>query len=352
MKTILIIEDNAEVRENTAEMLELASYRVLTASNGKEGVDLALRELPDLIICDIMMPVLDGYGVLHMLGRNPQTATIPFIFLTAKTDKADMRKGMELGADDYLTKPFTEIELLKAVETRLNKAELLKSTVGNDRQRLTQFLDDASRLRGDKLVTSDREVRDYKKRQIIYTAGQRPHYLYYLNKGAVKLYKQNEDGKEFITHVLTPGEFFGVLALLEDKPYEESAEALEDVEVLLIPRQEFQQLIYGDASVSRMFIHLLASKLADKEEELLRLAYNSVRKRVADALLLIYDRYRKAGQEQPALSIARDDLAHIAGTATESLIRTLSDFKSEKLIEIKDNRILIVNEKKLRNMVN
>src|SRR5690349_3150357 len=101
MKTILIIEDNKDVRENTAEILEMASYKVLQAENGKVGVDVAQNVKPDLIICDIMMPVLDGYGVIHLLNKNPETASIPFIFLTAKSERSDVRKGMEMGADDY-----------------------------------------------------------------------------------------------------------------------------------------------------------------------------------------------------------------------------------------------------------
>ena len=109
--TLLIIEDNEDIRESTAEILELAGYTVLKAENGKKGVELAQAHLPDLILCDIMMPELDGYGVLYLLNKNPETATIPFIFLTAKTERVDMRKGMEMGADDYLTKPFDEIEL-------------------------------------------------------------------------------------------------------------------------------------------------------------------------------------------------------------------------------------------------
>ena len=100
MKKILLIEDNVDVRENTAEILTLANYHVSTAQNGKEGVELAQQQNPDLIICDIMMPVLDGYGVLHMLSKNPETATIPFIFLTAKAERSELRKGMEMGADD------------------------------------------------------------------------------------------------------------------------------------------------------------------------------------------------------------------------------------------------------------
>ncbi|MBS1618837.1 MAG: response regulator, partial [Bacteroidetes bacterium] len=126
MKKILLIEDNADVRENTAEILELAKFQVVTAANGKIGVDMAIKEKPDLIICDIMMPELDGYGVLHMLGRQTETASIPFIFLTAKTERADIRKGMEMGADDYLTKPFDDIELLNAIETRFRKNDLVK----------------------------------------------------------------------------------------------------------------------------------------------------------------------------------------------------------------------------------
>ncbi len=114
------------MRENTAEILSLASYEVITAVNGKEGAEAAQKVLPDLIVCDIMMPELDGYGVLHILSKRPETASIPFIFLTAKAEKQDMRKGMNLGADDYLTKPFDDTELLNAIEVRLKKHELYK----------------------------------------------------------------------------------------------------------------------------------------------------------------------------------------------------------------------------------
>src|SRR5690606_34936944 len=103
MKKILLIEDNQNVRETTADILTLAGYEVITAESGKAGVQEALSALPDLIICDIMMPGLDGYGVLHILSKRAETAGIPFIFLTAKSEKADVRKGMNLGADDYLT---------------------------------------------------------------------------------------------------------------------------------------------------------------------------------------------------------------------------------------------------------
>lgn len=121
MHKIVLIEDNADVRETTADILELANYEVITAESGKLGIEKATEHQPDLIICDIMMPGLDGYGVLHILSKKPETASIPFIFLTAKAEKDDVRKGMNLGADDYLTKPFEEMELLNAVESRLRK---------------------------------------------------------------------------------------------------------------------------------------------------------------------------------------------------------------------------------------
>src|SRR5579885_2769730 len=117
MKKILLIEDNDEIRENTAEILELSNYKVFTASNGKIGLELAFEHRPDIIVCDIMMPVLDGYGVLMSLQKNSDTQNIPFIFLSAKAERNDIRHGMQLGADDYITKPFEGSELLSAIET-------------------------------------------------------------------------------------------------------------------------------------------------------------------------------------------------------------------------------------------
>src|SRR5690606_20342708 len=127
MKKILFIEDDTVVRENTAELLELSDFEVITASNGKIGVALAKKEKPDIIVCDIMMPELDGYGVLQALAEDPETMQIPFIFLTALTEHKGRRKGMDLSADDYLTSPFEEEELLSAIESRMAKVEILKN---------------------------------------------------------------------------------------------------------------------------------------------------------------------------------------------------------------------------------
>lgn len=112
MKKILLVEDDTSLRENVAELLELSGFNVCSASNGRIAVDMAKKELPDLVLCDIMMPELDGYGVLEELSSDKSTRHIPFIFVSAKTEKQDVRRGMNLGADDYLTKPFEEEELL------------------------------------------------------------------------------------------------------------------------------------------------------------------------------------------------------------------------------------------------
>ncbi|HLO83508.1 MAG TPA: EAL domain-containing response regulator [Nostocaceae cyanobacterium] len=126
MPKILVIEDEESVRENLLDLLEAEDFDTIAAANGKIGLHLAMSESPDLILCDMMMPELDGYGVLAALRQDPSTATIPFIFLTAKSAKADFRQGMDMGADDYLTKPFTRAELLSAIMNKLEKYATLK----------------------------------------------------------------------------------------------------------------------------------------------------------------------------------------------------------------------------------
>ena len=351
MKKILLIEDNEDIRENTAEILEMSNYRVFTAKDGKEGVEVALREIPDLIICDIMMPELDGYGVLHILQRNNDTRNTPFIFLTAKTERTDFRKGMELGADDYITKPFNGTELLNAVESRLKKVDLLKEEFSGLKgvQDLMKASNGKDML---KELAGGRNVNKYKKKQLIFTEGNRPNCLFYVTKGKVKTSKTNDDGKGLVVGLYNEGDFLGHIALLENTNYKETAEALEETELAVIPREDFEVLINNSHEVSRKFIQLLASNISEKENQLLGLAYNSLRKKVADALIAVYRKYNATQNEGFTIDISRENLATIAGTATESLIRTLGDFKNEKLIEINDGSITILNEKKLENLVN
>ena len=352
MKKILLIEDNNDIRDNPAEILTMANYEVYTAENGKAGVESALREKPDLIICDIMMPVLDGYGVLHMLHKNPDVQHTPFIFLTAKAERSDVRKGMELGADDYITKPFSGTELLNAVESRFKKVDLAKQDLPSDLHGLNMLMKSSSGKDLLKNLSVDRNVNKYKKKQLIYSEGYTPSKLYYIQKGKVRTYKTNDEGKDLVIGLYNEGDFLGYLALLEGSTYKETAETIEDTELAIIPREDFEGLINNNREVMQKFIQMLAKNISDKEQQLLGLAYNSLRKKVAEALVTLQKKYKAKGEEHFTIDISRENLAAIAGTATESLIRTLSDFKAEKLIEIKDGKITLLNEKKLSELVN
>jgi CRP-like cAMP-binding protein/CheY-like chemotaxis protein len=351
MKKLLLIEDNPDVRENSAEILTMAGYSVRTAENGKIGVDLVKADRPDLIVCDIMMPVLDGFGVLQVLSMSEDTAAIPFIFLTAKTERSDIRKGMEMGADDYLTKPFDDVELLKAVESRLNKVRqrqqdpLNASTVEHMLGQLHGLEDIAT-------VAKRTQVKHYKKKEIIFTEGDSPQGLYYLRSGKVKLFKSHELGKDLITHLLQPGDFFGYLSLLQNTPYNQSAETIEESEVVMYSVEDFLHLITGSRQTAEQFIKLLVGNVQKEHERLLALAYSSVRKRTAEALLTLKNRYHTETDRPFGISISRDDLAKLVGTATESLIRTISDFKEEGLIQVNASNITILNVKKLEQMRN
>ncbi|HRO46288.1 response regulator [Agriterribacter sp.] len=350
MPTVLVIDDNADIRDNTAEILELAGYTSLTAGNGKKGVETALREKPDIIICDIMMPELDGYGVLHLLQKNADTRNIPFIFLTAKTERSDLRKGMEMGADDYITKPFEEIELLNAVEVRLKKREILSQKYEQGASGITQFMKDVNDSGLIQKLTNQYDVIPYNKKQFLYQEGKRARFLYYIVKGKVKGFRTHEDGKEYITDLFSEGDFIGYAPIIEDRNYEDSAIILEEADILQLPREDFQKMIYNDLSVAAKFIHLITQNVKEKEERLLNLAYSSLRKRIAKALVDIHNKFN-AGGPSKRIEISREDIAQYVGTATESLIRTLSDFKSEKLIEIKEGKIIVSHPDQLSNLL-
>ena len=347
MKTILLIEDNDIIRENTAEILELAGYAVLTAENGKVGVEKALVTKPDLVVCDIMMPVLDGYGVLHIFTQNPHLAGVPFIFLTAKTERTDQRRGMELGADDYLTKPFEETELLSAISSRLSRFRQLQADYDlRAPEGLDNFLDDAAAAGQLNGLTTDRRPHALRKKQEVYAEGDEPTRLYFVQTGRVKTVRRNPGGKELITGVYGPGEFFGYLPLLEQGPHADTALVLDDATLLHIPKADFRALLHRNAAVGQQFVRLLAGRVSAREEQLLSMAYGSIRRRVADTLLRLHEQAGAA--PEAVIQLSRDDLAAVVGTAPESLIRTLSEFKQSGLIELTGHGIRLLQPEKLR----
>jgi CRP-like cAMP-binding protein/CheY-like chemotaxis protein len=348
-KKILLIEDNADIRDSIVDILQVAGYEALSESNGKSGVETAFCERPDLIICDIMMPVMDGYGVLHLLSKDEELSRVPFIFLTAKSERSDLRKGMALGADDYITKPFDVGDLLTAIDTRIRKAELAKKDYPNSLDGVNEFLQNVNAVHALSLPSLEKELSSYTKKEVLYRQGSFPKGVYYLNRGTVKTYRTNDQGKEFITGLYHPGDFFGYPALIEEGPHQETAMALENSEIAMIPKQDFVSLVFRNPQVSRKFMKILSNSLQERERQLLNLAYNSVRKRVAEALIQLC---HSDDQKHVVNSASRENLASLAGAALESTVRTLSDFRQEGLIEISANKIILLKYDKLAGLKN
>ncbi|MEI6409865.1 MAG: response regulator [Bacteroidota bacterium] len=344
MKKILIVEDNEPVRENLREIMMLNGYQVVTAANGKEGVEMAVKELPDLILCDIMMPELDGYGVFQALSRQQFISEVPFIYLTSKSELENVRQGMSLGADDYVAKPFDVTALLLTIEKRLNKSEHLHKVITPPPNSNEQLWSEERTREAMQRLHVNREVRHYRKRDVLFLAGDLPHNLYYVESGEIKLSRTNQEGREFILRIAGKGTFIGYLALLKDNPYSECATVLEDSVVRVIPGAEFRQLVFGNREVRSGFLTMMVDQIIEQEQQMLELAYFSARKRVAQTILRLFD------QGKSQLHLLRDDLAAIAGTAKETLIRTLADFRNEGLITIHEGDIKILKIEKLRNI--
>ena len=347
MKKILIIEDNKDVRENTADLLEFAGYTVFTAVNGKLGVEFATQLLPDVILCDIMMPEMNGYDVLSLLNENPQTSRISFIFLTAKTEKSDMRKGMNLGADDYLTKPFTEKELLDAIQSRLKRHDFLKKEFSRTIDGVTQFIEEASKYLDLEHFSRDFNLLKFKKKDSIFLEGNPANCLYFIESGVIKTFKTSEKGKEMVTGLNSEGQFLGQLSLLVNNgSYMESATVMEDARLYEIPKLAFTTLMTSNKEVANKFVLLISNELVELKEQLMNFAYSTVRQRLAKALLDIYKKGILTNKIDIAIGISREDLAGIIGTAIETAIRMLTDFKEEGVITIDSTSKIVVQDKK------
>jgi CheY-like chemotaxis protein len=350
MKKVLLIEDDDVVRENTAELLELANYKVFTAANGKIGIAEAKKQLPDIILCDIMMPELNGYGVLQILSKEPETKHIPFIFLSAKTEHKDIRKGMDLGADDYITKPFDESELFSAIESRLARVAIYQENL--DKTGTTELYYSENELKTlnhlKKKFADNVEEFSFIPGEIIYNEGDNSNFVFLISEGVVKTFKIDEQGKELVTGLYKEDDFFGFTSFSNTIAYQESAAAIEDVKVLRMLKSEFKSVLQKNPEVTFELIDHLTDNVLEIKDQLLQMAYSSVRKKTANTLLQFSEKMKKAHNENPKIS--RTDLAGIAGIATETFIRTLSDFKRDGLIEIEGRSIKILNIEKLKKV--
>ena len=337
---ILLIEEDVNLRKNTAEILGLANYDVITAENGKEGIEKAIALKPDLVVSDIHMSVLDGYGVLQIIRKNTELRNTPFIFMTAKNSHNEVRKGMDLGASDYITIPFDESELLSAIETRLKLGELSGHSYNEN-----SIVKDANNIdlgSLDKLFGHKGKF-NYKKGSTIYCEGNSSNYLFYLISGEIKTFKNNEYGKELITRIYKSKSLLGFTSLIKNKPYSENALALQDTCLIKITKREFLKTVKENPHLSVNIIDLLIGELENLKIHLIHQAYDSVRKKTAEILYELY-----LGDSSEIIAISRKNLANLVGIAKETLIRTLTEFKEEKIIKTKRKSIKIIDPKKLK----
>lgn len=349
MKKVLFIEDDSVLRENTAELLELSGYEVITAANGKIGVELAQKELPNIIVCDIMMPEMDGYMVLTALGKHQSIQNIPFIFLSAKTEHKDIRKGMNLGADDYLTKPFEEEELISAIESRLAKVVILKNIAQEKTMQSSKEADQQINSLDDlRKYIRNFEERTYEGGEIIYKEGKQSNRVFMVERGVVKSHRMDDHGKELITSIYKDGDFFGNISFGKNAVYEEYATAMEETKIYAVPKEALKDILMKNSNITLDFIGALGGHIEGVKEQLLEMAYGSVRKKAARTILMFSQKIRKFPTH--SIRISRSDLASVAGMAPESLIRTLSDFRKEGLIEIIGRNIELLDVEGLKRI--
>lgn len=344
MKTVLYIEDDPVLRENTKEMLEFSNFKVLTAKNGKIGVNLALKYSPDIILCDIVMPVWDGYKVMEVLKEKKVTNHTPFIFVSAKMNKDDIRAGMNLGADDYLTKPFEEDELIGTIKSRLAKFSILKRNRATlDQKPQNETVNNLAELKD--YIELNGESIEFKRKGIIYREADNANYIYLLEEGIVKNYKMDEYGKELITGLYKKGDLLGFYSFGSSSLYAETSTALEDGRAFRILSLEFRKLLKLNPGLTLELADLISDNLTTLRKHLLNTAYGSVLRKTTYTIL----KFAENIQDKPedSINISRSDLASVAGISTESLIRSLSQLKKENLIDIEGRNIKILNLKKL-----
>ncbi|MFK8054654.1 MAG: response regulator [Saprospiraceae bacterium] len=345
MNTILVIEDNSEVRENVCDILELAGYKAIAAENGKVGIKLAIERTPDLILCDIMMPGLDGYGVLKILTGREDTVGIPFVFVTAKSEQEDLRRGMNLGADDYVTKPFYKDELLRVLEVRLKKQKSRQEPALLVPTSWTGFLSQGALNEAIEKLCADSNKRTYKRGEAIYRQGEQVRDMFVLRKGFAKTQNTTDFGKSLIVYVFKTGEMFGYPEMIANRSYEHDTIALTDVEVDIISATTARELLASDPNIADFILGCLACGLLDADRRMMNQSYLSVRKRCASTLLRANNVFGDA-----AWPMSREELSQWAGTAKETFIRNLTDFRDSGFIEINNNQISIVDASKLESI--
>lgn len=330
MKKILIIGGNPIIREELIALLRQSNYQVIAASSGKEGIQLALKHLPDLILFDC--PPVDNRD---RSWSHLQTGAV-----------LNGTGSQEAGLQHYddPVPPANASGLLHSFEY------LFRNPYARNEMQGVREFHEQNPQRAMHDFMNGRVVRRYKKKQTLFDEGHHPKNIFYIRKGKVKIFKINEDGRELVMRLYDENEFLGYVPVLEDTRYKDSAKAIENTEVAIIPRSDFDAFIHSHPWALNMFIRQLAAEVGDCQQLLLGMAYNPLRKKVAETLLRLISKMQPFHPRQHFLKLSRPTLAALAGTATESLIRALSEFKKENLIDIRDGKIFILDPRKLTRM--
>ncbi len=273
----------------------------------------------------VLVPQPDGQSAVLTFDNMPEMIGIPFIFMTPKANTINFPSGINIYKNQQLKKAFA-----------------------TNPDGVTFFSDLAKFQSNANLFEDKRLIKTILKRNTVYMEGETPNFLYFILSGKVKVLKTNECGKECVYDIYQEGDFLGYAALMEDCVYKESATAIENTEVAIIPRTVFLQLLHSNSRTTMQFIKLIAKKFSDVEDKMVKIAYNSARKRVADAILYMSKKY----QNSPFFTFEREILSAIAGLAGESVSRILTDFREEGLIAIQKGQVKILNPKKLETLKN
>jgi DNA-binding response OmpR family regulator len=342
--TILVIEDNFDVRDNLVELLTLDGYNVIEAENGRVGVKQALELQPDLILCDVMMPIMDGYGVLKIVSRNEKLMHIPFMFLTAKADKSDIRKGMGLGADDYITKPFNETELLEAIEIRMKKGEMLKEKLSAKNKVDTLFVNKKKAEADFQEFVSKAPIRQFLKKEEVFRLGQFARNVYIVEEGILKNSQYSEFGKELISDFYIKGDIFGFTDYTLGRKITSSVSVIKEAKLRLIPIEDFNSYLFKNKDFLVLYTKNELIRKLKAQDKLVDFAYASLREKVAKSLFNLYEFVFK---DQEVIDISRADLAAHAGLAKETVIRTVSELKKDGIISVSGQKISVKDKLRL-----
>ncbi|MBK7232018.1 MAG: response regulator [Saprospiraceae bacterium] len=341
---ILIIEDNDEMRENISEILALAGYEVFVAKDGILGIQEARTQLPHLILCDIMMPNLDGFGVLKIKSQDPLLKDIPLIFLTAKAEKEDFRKGMNLGAEDYLMKPFDDVDLLQIIETKLEKYERLSTNYKVKRLASLVRFNEFKNLPQVKELVADSAIKDFGKKSILWNHDEPISNYMWLENGIVKESLDTVGFKEIIIDFVHDRNFIDNSYLFKSH-YRSKCETVEACKIKFISKQQLESIIVQENMMQALLEHSL-SQYHDISRRLAVNSFGNVREKIAYHLLILHQTFK-----EQVIRLSREDLSSFCGMAKETLIRTLADFKEEKLIDTDAKSIIILNMKGLENII-